>query len=79
MRDSPRSHSGPHQNGRAHVVLGSKFWVYIMGATKLLVQIFWAIVSDRAENLGEGSEAQVSKVDREIFEKICFCLITYRW
>ena len=50
-----------------------------MGATKLLVQIFWAIVSDRAENLGEGSEAQVSKVDREIFEKICFCLITYRW
>ena len=33
-----------------------------MGATKLLVQIFWAIVSDRAENLGKGSEAQVSKV-----------------
>ena len=50
-----------------------------VGATKLLVQIFWAIVSDRAENLGEGSEAQVSKVDREIFEKNCFCLITYRW
>ena len=50
-----------------------------LGATKLLVQIFWAIVSDRAENLGEGSEAQVSKVDREIFEKNYFCLITYRW
>ena len=53
--------------------------LFILGATKLLVQIFLAIVSDRAENLGEGSEAQVSKVDREIFEKKCFCLITYRW
>ena len=37
-----------------------------MGATKLLVQIFWAIVSDRAENLGIGLEAQVMKVDNEI-------------
>ena len=30
---------------------------------------FLAIVSGRAENLGEGLEAQVMKVDNKIFEK----------
>ena len=35
----------------------------ILGATAVLVQIFWAIVLDRAENLGEGLEPQVNNVE----------------
>ena len=50
-----------------------------MGARKVLVQIFWVIVSDRAENLGEGLEAKVNKVDLEISGKNCLFLISYRW
>ena len=50
-----------------------------MGATKVSGTDFLAIVSDRAENLGEGLEARVNKVDLEIFGKICLFLITYRW
>ena len=37
-----------------------------MGATKVSGTDFLAIVSDRAENLGIGLEAQVMKVDNEI-------------
>ena len=37
-----------------------------MGATKVSGTDFLAIVSDRAENLGIGLEAQVMKVDKEI-------------
>ena len=37
-----------------------------------------AIVSDRAKNLGKGSEAQVMKVDYEIFEKNLFLLSVIR-
>ena len=40
---------------------------------------FLAIFSDRAENLGEGLEAQVNKVDLEISGKNCLFLISYRW
>ena len=37
-----------------------------LGATKVSGTDFLAIVSDRAENLGIGLEAQVMKVDNEI-------------
>ena len=37
-----------------------------MGATKVSGTDFLAMVSDRAENLGRGLEAQVMKVDNEI-------------